>query len=90
MSNNPHFKDEKCHGVELVITDRNKYVSVDTGLNVLKTVAKLYPNELKFNEKWMEKLWGQSGLPELISDNTNIIKNPNQFQTIALKYLLYD
>jgi len=90
MSNNPHFKDEKCHGVELVITDRNKYVSVDTGLNVLKTVAKLYPNELKFNGKWMEKLWGQSGLPELISDNTNIIKKPNQFQTIALKYLLYD
>ncbi|MBC8346436.1 MAG: DUF1343 domain-containing protein [Candidatus Marinimicrobia bacterium] len=90
MSNNPRYKDENCHGIELIITDRNNYNSVNTGLAVIKTLTKLYPNQLNFNDKWMTKLWGKSGLPEKLINNMPIHSNSDHFQKIASKYRLYE
>jgi len=33
-----------CHGIELIITDRNRFESVATGLAIAKALRKLYPD----------------------------------------------
>jgi len=89
MSDNPRFKDENCHGVELMIIDRNVYDSVGTGIAVLKTLKKLYPDQLQFDNNWTEKLWGRSKLSEQLEMN-NVHWNNTSFKKTILKYRLYD
>ena len=37
-SENPKFKDQKCNGIEVWITDRDKYRSIDVGVLTLYTI----------------------------------------------------
>ena len=90
MSNNPQFKDEKCEGVELILTDRNAYNSVDIGIATLKTVKNLYPEKLKFNNDWMDKLWGKSGLSDQLFNDSKVEMNSIHFHNTSTKYRLYD
>ncbi|MBT4784052.1 MAG: DUF1343 domain-containing protein [Candidatus Marinimicrobia bacterium] len=86
MSNNPKFKNKVCHGVEIVIDDRNNYNSVYTGFKVLMTLKKLYPNDFKINSKRMKKLWGKDNIEEFKDWATP----SNHFSTISKKYHLYE
>ena len=86
MANNPKFKNKVCHGVEIVIDDRNNYNSVYTGFKVLMTLKKLYPNDFKINSKRMKKLWGKDNIEEFRDWATP----SNHFSTISKKYHLYE
>ena len=86
MANNPKFKNKVCHGVEIVIDDRNNYNSVYTGFKVLMTLKKLYPNDFKINAKRMKKLWGKDNIEEFKDWATP----SNHFSTISKKYHLYE
>ena len=90
MTNSPRFKDEKCEGVELILTDRNAYNSVDIGIATLKTVKNLYPEKLKFNNDWMDKLWGKSGLSDQLFNDSKVEMNSILFHNTSTKYRLYD
>lgn len=90
MSNNPRFKDEKCEGVELILTNRNAYNSVDIGIAALKTVKNLYPEKLRFNNDWMDKLWGESGLSYQLLNDSKFEMNSIHFHNTSTKYRLYD
>jgi uncharacterized protein YbbC (DUF1343 family) len=39
------FKDEQLGGINIVVTDRNAFESVRTGLEIATALAKLYPND---------------------------------------------
>ena len=39
------FKDEECGGLNLIITDRNAFNSVRTGIEIAVALRKLYPTE---------------------------------------------
>ncbi|NQU27978.1 MAG: DUF1343 domain-containing protein [Candidatus Marinimicrobia bacterium] len=58
MSGNPKYKDQICNGIELIIADRNFFNSVETGVQLLVQVNKMYPAEFQLKEKWLIKLWG--------------------------------
>ena len=90
MTNSPRFKDEKCEGVELILTDRNTYNSVDIGIAALKTVKNLYPEKLRFNNDWMDKLWGKSGLSDQLFNDSKVEMNSILFHNTSTKYRLYD
>jgi len=46
------FKGQECGGVQLIITDKNKFRSFETGLYLIHTLIKLYPgHDLFANEK---------------------------------------
>jgi len=46
------FKGEVCQGVQIHITDRNKFNSYVTGLHMISTIIRLYPdNDIFANEK---------------------------------------
>ncbi|MBI3877279.1 MAG: DUF1343 domain-containing protein [Verrucomicrobia bacterium] len=39
------FKDKPCGGVNLLVTDRERFNAVDTGLTLALTLQRLYPND---------------------------------------------
>lgn len=45
------FKDEFCSGIQLHVTDKNKFNSFKTGLYLLELIAALYPEEFTFLNK---------------------------------------
>lgn len=92
MATNPKHQNIKCGGVEIFITDRNKFNSVITGLSILSTMAHLYPNNFKINESGMNRLWGQSNLSTQIKSDLDInsISQSSNFNQSSKQYLLYD
>ena len=61
-SENPKFKNQKCHGIEVWITDRDQYKSIDVGLLTLFSIYNMYPNDIKIRESGLNRLWGSSEL----------------------------
>ena len=61
-SENPKFKNKKCSGIEVWITDRNQYRSIDVGVLTLFSIYNMYPNKIKIKESGLNRLWGNSDL----------------------------
>ncbi len=92
MSNNPKYKNQVCHGAEIILTDRDKFLSVVTGMSVIKVISKTYPNQIKIKDSGMNRLWGNA---EFLIQSQSI--NPDQFSVplkkyteTARKYFLYE
>ena len=66
-SENPKYKNQKCHGIEVWITDRNKYKSIDVGVITLYSIYNMYPKKLKIKESVLNRLWGSSSLYEKLT-----------------------
>ena len=66
-SERPKFKDEKCHGVEIWITDRDSYKSIDTGVLTLFSIYNMYPDKIKIRENGLNRLWGSNTLYEKLT-----------------------
>ena len=41
------FKDEQCGGVNVIVTDRNAFKPVSTGIEIASALRRLYPNDWK-------------------------------------------
>ena len=61
-SENPKFKNQKCNGIEVWVTDRNQYKSIDVGVLTLFSIYNMYPNDIKIRESGLNRLWGSSEL----------------------------
>ena len=61
-SENPKFKDQKCNGIEVWVTDRNQYKSIDVGVLTLFSIYNMYPNKIKIKESGLNRLWGNNDL----------------------------
>ena len=66
-SENPKFKGQKCDGIEVWITDRDKYKSIDVGVLTLFTIYNMYPNKIKIRESGLNRLWGSNTLYEKLT-----------------------
>jgi uncharacterized protein YbbC (DUF1343 family) len=70
---NPKFEGQKCKGVEIWVTDRNTYRSIDTGLLTLFTIHEMYNEKTRFREKHLNMLWGNDKLfKELVKGSTGL------------------
>ena len=66
-SENPKFKNQKCDCIEVWITDRDKYKSIDVGVLTLFTIYNMYPNKIKIRESGLNRLWGSNTLYEKLT-----------------------
>jgi uncharacterized protein YbbC (DUF1343 family) len=96
----PPYEEQMCNGLKLIIKDASQLMAVQTGLTLLKTIAALYPYQLKerlyktnanpTGEKHLDKLLGIkdafSQLQQPRAINTQIATE--WFETIQ-SYLLY-
>ena len=93
---NPRYKNEICNGILLTIKNEKKFDAVTFGVNLIFTLHRLYPDQLKFNDKHFDFLAGSDQLRKLILTNHTpdfIFKSweedLNSFKSIREKYLLY-
>jgi uncharacterized protein YbbC (DUF1343 family) len=85
------------HGVQVYVTDREKYQSVETGLHIVKTIHDLYGEEFSFNKSGnFDLLIGNSWVREELEKGTNVEdiiakwqKDTKAFKKIRKQYLLY-
>lgn len=89
------FRDEMVHGLEMVITDREKMRPVQVMVYLLVTLKKLYPEKLELRRN-LERLIGIQSF----RDSINKMRNPDtileeweleieEFKKTRKKYLLY-
>jgi len=56
--NHPKFEGEKCHGLHLVCTDREKYRPVMTSIALIEALLEMYPGQIEFREGAFDRLAG--------------------------------
>lgn len=94
------FKDQPCQGVQLHITDHKKFVPYVTGLHILKTTIKLYPQKDLFNESGRVRMFGLATgtdkFVKMLPSETTVPEMENMWQTELnsfkdkrKKYLIY-
>lgn len=85
------------HGVQVYVTDREKYQSVETGLHIVKTIHDLYGEEFSFNKSGnFDLLIGNSWVREELEKGTDVEdiiakwqKDIKAFKKVRNQYLLY-
>ncbi|MCK5088151.1 MAG: DUF1343 domain-containing protein [Melioribacteraceae bacterium] len=96
MSVKPKYLNEKCNGIKITITDKNEIQSLKFGIQVLYSINKLYPKEFKYRRNWLDKLFGDIYLKEMLESGItpdeiySVWKDDvEKFKQLRNKYLLY-
>jgi len=92
--NSNRFKNQLCHGVQIVLLDRQVLDSPTLGIEIASALHRLYPNDFQ-----VDKTLGLIGSREVLKaiqegqDPTSILQNwqapLEQFCNLRSKYLLY-
>jgi len=85
VADKPKYENQLCYGIEIRVIDRNKFNSVISGVNILKTINEMYPDSLIIKEKRLNKLWGSDTLLKELKEKK--VSN-NFFATEAITILL--
>jgi uncharacterized protein YbbC (DUF1343 family)/CubicO group peptidase (beta-lactamase class C family) len=89
------FKNEECSGVNIVLTDRAKFQSVATGIEIAVALRQLFPTKwnidnysrLLVNAGVMERLRGGDPAEAIIGSWSPALED---FRRLRVKYLLYE
>lgn len=86
------------HGVEIYVSDREKFEAVLTGLHIIKTIHDMYPNDFEFlSSNFFDKLIGNDWIRPMILDGDSVTdimnkyqKELDEFKKVRKKYLMYN
>jgi uncharacterized protein YbbC (DUF1343 family) len=88
------YKDQKCEGVNVVLTERNALDAPELGIELASALRKLYPADYKI-DRMAELLVNQAAFAGLAAgeDPHRIAEDWQEelekFQVVRKKYLLY-
>ena len=71
MAWKPKFENQVCQGIEIQVIDRNKYKSVLVGVHLLNILNQLYPDNMSYKEKHLNRLWGSDLLLKSLKNGQN-------------------
>lgn len=94
------YQGELCQGVQVHVTDRNKFKPVHVGYAMLDIIRHMYPNDFKINKPWKEggkcMLQFETGCNYILEDKYSLKeqfdildKETKEFAKTREKYLLY-
>ncbi|MBK7107282.1 MAG: DUF1343 domain-containing protein [Ignavibacteriae bacterium] len=96
MASNPKYKNEKCNGILIKVTNRNIFNPIEFSVKLIHTFHKLYPENFSFRENSIDRLWGSDNFrKDILSGKTpnEIIESYqsklNEFKKIRKQFLLY-
>lgn len=98
MATNPKFKNELCKGINIKVTDRNKFESWKFGVALVYMIYKNHPKEFTFRESSFDRLAGDKKIREMISNQSPLSDIFNYYENelsnfnknIRNKYLIYN
>ena len=87
-------KEKLCKGAYILLTDRDRCNSVDVGLQIAKTVYRLYPNDFRLKD--MSHLLIHDATLEALREDKSLAeihslweKDLEEFKARRAKFLLY-
>jgi beta-N-acetylhexosaminidase len=96
MSSHPKLKGKECNGILLSVDNRDDFTPVTFGVKLLYAIHELYPDEMEFRGNWLDKLFGETYLRQMLKDGEDISKILKKWETETEKfkqerknYLLY-
>jgi uncharacterized protein YbbC (DUF1343 family) len=93
---NPKYLNLSCNGILISIEDPAEFRPLDFSIQLLYVLHKLYPEKLKFNSVFFDRLMGENHTRKMITGNKSPEEITNswkpgleKFLKIRTKYLLY-
>lgn len=90
------YRGKRCQGIRLCITDRSRLDSYFTGIQIIKAVHALHPNEFKWHERHFDRLCGTDAVRKVILESACLESLREQwqgklkaFEDIRQRYLIY-
>jgi len=90
------YQGLECHGVRVIVTNRDRLESYYTGVRIVEEIARMYPGKLEWKTAHFDRLCGTSTIREAITGGRSVDKLPGKwkptlqsFLKIRDKYLLY-
>jgi len=66
------FKGELCSGCQIHVTDRNVYRPLETTLQVIAVLRKLYPAKFQFHNSYFDKIMGTASIRAALEKGTSV------------------
>ena len=92
----PHsdrFKDQPCHGIQMILNDRQCFDSPSLGIEIASALYRLYPKDFEIDKtlglmgsRWLVEALKQSEPHFIVSEWAESLE---EFQKLRAKYLLY-
>lgn len=93
----PKFDGQECRGIRLIVTDRNRFLPVATGVALLRAFRTSHPGEFRWRRASIDRLAGTPALREMLDagkEPSAIVRSwgaeIDRFRAIRSKYLLYE
>jgi uncharacterized protein YbbC (DUF1343 family) len=90
------YKDRKCHGVRIIVSDRNKLKPYSSGFRIVNEIYRMYPDQVKWRAAHFDRLCGTSKIRNAIVRNSSLDvlqnkwrKELESFMKIRAGYLIY-
>jgi uncharacterized protein YbbC (DUF1343 family) len=87
----PRFADQKCRGLELRITEPERFRPALFGVRLIAALQRLYPEQMKIDAERLQKLLGtQAGLAALQrGEPFDLSVGVDAYQEMRARYFLY-
>lgn len=96
VATKPKHQDLECLGIELIITNRESFLPIETGIWLLREIFLLKEKNFKINKDSLNRLFGSDRLITALNDEASIIallgtinNEAKDFQKFSSKYHLY-
>jgi uncharacterized protein YbbC (DUF1343 family) len=66
------FQNQGCQGIQVHVTDRQRFQSVRTALHILSVIRKEYPSQFQWRESHMDRLAGSDDVRKAIDLGTPV------------------
>jgi uncharacterized protein YbbC (DUF1343 family) len=93
---NSKYQGLTCHGVRIVVTDRNRLESYYSGIRIVAEICRMYPHDFEWKAAHFDRLCGTSTIREAIISERSLSELRNKWQPalksflkIRDKYLIY-
>jgi uncharacterized protein YbbC (DUF1343 family) len=90
------YRGQECHGVRIVVTDRDRLQPFWSGILIVNEVYGMYPDTFQWKEQHFDRLCGTSAVREAITTQSSLSKLRKSWQAdlksflrIRDKYLTY-
>ena len=90
------YKGRECHGVRILVTDRDRLTPYSSGVKIVNEICRMYPDQFEWKTTHFDRLCGTSKIRSAIADRSSLDvlqnkwrKELESFMVIRAGYLIY-
>jgi uncharacterized protein YbbC (DUF1343 family) len=90
------YKDRECHGVRIIVSDRERIEPYFSGVRIVNEICRMYPDQFKWRANHFDRLCGTSKIRNAITGDSSLDALQNKwrkelesFMKIRAGYLIY-